>query len=201
MRACAGRWRVPRSQLSTWSAGSSRNSRPHPSPPPTGYPGRTAVRLDTLPGRGPFRDPDLVRRGEEPAGGLGRGGPVPDHGVAGWAADGAAVRDALALSAAGELIRVDRSRARSPAVRALTIGRLVRPRWACSPGSRSEPWIRRLPADDPLSISHGRLSRVWVHTAWATPKDARQGTCAGMRLRLVYGYDSLERLRDTNLNA
>lgn len=107
----------------------------------------------------------------------------------------------LPTSTPGAPVRVDGDRARSSAVRALIVGRMVRPSWEFISRVQVEPWIRRLPADDPLAVTHRRLTEVWSRTAWATPKGARQGTCAGMRLMLASGYDHLEQLRDADLDA
>ncbi len=64
-----------------------------------------------------------------------------------------------------------------------------------------EPWIRRLPTDDPLAGAHRRLTEVLAGLGWATAKGCRRGVCTGMRLMLVHGYDRLEEIRDADLHG
>lgn len=87
------------------------------------------------------------------------------------------------------------------AVRALVVGRIVLPGWSFMSSVQVEPWVRRLPDDDPLLITHRRLTRAWERTSWATRKGARAGTCAALRLMLTRGYDRLEQVSDADLEA
>jgi integrase len=87
------------------------------------------------------------------------------------------------------------------AVRALIVGRFVTPSWALISTVQVEPWLRPLPATDPLAFAYERLRGSLAAVGWATAKGRRRGICTGMRLMLAHGYDDLAQLRDQDMEA
>jgi hypothetical protein len=93
---------------------------------------------------------------------------------------------------------------RSPApmaVRPLVVGRLVQPSGMFMSRVLVEPWVRVLPAADPLTVGRARLREACERVSWAAPKGRRRGICTGMRLMLAHDYDRLDQLTNTDLEA
>lgn len=78
---------------------------------------------------------------------------------------------------------------RKAAIKALVLGRLVQPTWALISTVQIEPWVRRLPSDDPLAIAHRQLREVFDQLPWVRPEAAHRGSDAGLR------FDAGPRLR------
>jgi len=87
------------------------------------------------------------------------------------------------------------------AVRALVTGRLVQPDWKVMASVAVDPWIRRLPDDDPLVIAHRQLREALSRLGWPAEQGIRRGTSAGLRLMLVNDYDQLNQIVETDMDA
>ena len=87
------------------------------------------------------------------------------------------------------------------AVRPLIVSRLVQPSGAFMSQVLVEPWMRALPASDPLTVAGARLRAACERVSWAAPKGRRRGICTGMRLMLAHDYDQLDQLTNTDLEA
>ena len=87
------------------------------------------------------------------------------------------------------------------AVRALVTGRLVQPTVRVTAAAAVEPWICRLPDDDPLVLAHRQLREVLGRLGWPTEQGIRRGTGAGLRVMLVNDYDRLSQIVDADVRA
>ena len=87
------------------------------------------------------------------------------------------------------------------AVRALVTGRLVQPTFRVVAAAAVEPWICRLPDDDPLVLAHRQLREVLGRLGWPTEQGIRRGTGAGLRVMLVNDYDRLSQIVDADVKA
>lgn len=87
------------------------------------------------------------------------------------------------------------------AVRALVTGRLVQPNFRVVAAAAVEPWICRLPDDDPLVIAHRQLRDALDRLGWPTEQGIRRGTRAGLRVMLVNDYDRLSQIVDGDIKA
>lgn len=84
---------------------------------------------------------------------------------------------------------------------ALITSRLVRPSWPLLRETRTNQWVARLPAEDPLTTAHERLRRAAEDLPVGSTLIRATAVNRGLRLLLLTGSDELEQLSAEDLHA
>jgi integrase len=84
---------------------------------------------------------------------------------------------------------------------AMVGSRAVQPGWSLLGTARVSQWVARLPADDPLLASAGRLRAAVDRLRWGTAGFRTAAVTTGTKLMLARGRDDLEELTDDDVRA